>query len=422
MPTIEKIQETWTSGSITTLFRLCSKADIDTSPPLYSPIAGYKWSLLLSRAPSKSLDNKQPRGGKKITPSQRPCGPLKCKLFFYCNTCHSAWHGAQVEVTLSVPSHPGGELANPPTSTTLVLKRGDSHLLNSYSTDDLGDALVSLEVTFTSLPTCNLFQVLAQRGPIPRAHTGAGESCVPEALALRALQQSLKTGTSPDTIFQVYSCRLSPGIVTKPIPIYANATVLQATTLLPDFAEEYLDASSLFELPEGGTPPFTSLESYEYASDSDLDDEEGDKLAAVQPAEELAGGGEASTCHEEQSHTAQTQGDTTDGGSISSFSSFEVGSQEQPSNRMSLLEEAETMTSGSRVILVKGVAWKTWHAFVYYCYTGIVNFSSLRSQVGTDATLQQSPFKDDTPCCSPKSMYQLARKVTSTLRWCISKS
>jgi hypothetical protein len=37
-----------------------------------------------------------------------------------------------------------------------------------------------------------------------------------------------------------------------------------------------------------------------------------------------------------------------------------VGSQEQPSNRMSLLEEAETMTSGSRVILVKGVAWKTY--------------------------------------------------------------
>ena len=73
-------------------------------------------------------------------------------------------------------------------------------------------------------------------------------------------------------------------------------------------SEEYLEASSLFELPEGGTPPFTSLESYEYASDSDLDDEEGGKLAAVQPAEELAGGGEASACHDEQSHTAQTQG------------------------------------------------------------------------------------------------------------------
>jgi hypothetical protein len=258
MPTIEKIQETWTSSSITTLFRLCSKADIDTSLPLQSPIAGSKWSLLLRALPqswasSKSWDSskswtswdsphdKRPEwlSHNKTTPSQSPCGPLMCRLFFNCNDCHSAWHGAQVKVTLSFPSHPGGELANSPTSTTLVLESGDSHLLNSYSTDDLGDALVSLEVTFTSLPTCNLFQVLAQPGPIPRAHTSAGEPSVPEALALRALQQSLKTGTSPDTIFQVYSHRLSPGIVTKPIPIYANATVLQATTLLPDFGTSY---------------------------------------------------------------------------------------------------------------------------------------------------------------------------------------
>ncbi|OAX31922.1 hypothetical protein K503DRAFT_34040 [Rhizopogon vinicolor AM-OR11-026] len=101
---------------------------------------------------------------------------------------------------------------------------------------------------------------------------------------------------------------------------------------------------------------------------------------------------------------------------------------------MSLLEEAETvlienMKGSFRVVLVKGVAWKTWHAFVYYCYTGIVNFSSLRSratteptlqqspfsslrsQATTKATLQQSPFKDGPPHCSPKSMYQLARKL-----------
>jgi hypothetical protein len=56
-----------------------------------------------------------------------------------------------------------------------------------------------------------------------------------------------------------------------------------------------------------------------------------------------------------------------------------------------------------------------WHAFVYYCYTGIINFSSLRSQAGTEATLQQRPLKDGPPHCSPKSMYQLAQKVTSNL-------
>jgi hypothetical protein len=61
-----------------------------------------------------------------------------------------------------------------------------------------------------------------------------------------------------------------------------------------------------------------------------------------------------------------------------------------------------------------------WHAFVYYCYTGIINFSSLRSQAGTEATLQQSPLKDGPPHCSPNSMYQLAQKVTSNLHRCIS--
>jgi hypothetical protein len=61
-----------------------------------------------------------------------------------------------------------------------------------------------------------------------------------------------------------------------------------------------------------------------------------------------------------------------------------------------------------------------WHAFVYYRYTGIINFSGLRSQAGTEATLQQSPLKDGPPHCSPKSMYQLAQKVTSNLHRCIS--
>ncbi|OAX31924.1 hypothetical protein K503DRAFT_34091 [Rhizopogon vinicolor AM-OR11-026] len=68
------------------------------------------------------------------------------------------------------------------------------------------------------------------------------------------------------------------------------------------------------------------------------------------------------------------------------------------------------MKSESRVVLVKGVAWKTWRAFVYYCYTGIINFSGLRSQVTTEAT-PQSPSNDGPPHCSPKSMYQLARKL-----------
>jgi hypothetical protein len=176
------------------------------------------------------------------------------------------------------------------------------------------------------------------------------------------------------------------------MPIYANTAVLQTTTLLPDFEE--LDFSSLFELSEGDTLPFTSLESYEYGSDSDNHSSNHNNLAVVQPAEELTTGDEASASHDERSHTPESP---------------EAELQEQPNNRTFLFEGVaiidENLKGGFRVVLVKGVAWRTWHAFIYYCYTGIVNFANLRSQSTSDVTLQQRPH------CSPKSMYQLARKL-----------
>ncbi|KAG2043520.1 hypothetical protein BDR03DRAFT_1005548 [Suillus americanus] len=295
--------------------------------------------------------------------------------------------------------------------------------MSTCSDLQLQGALVSLEVTFTNPLTCNPFNVLANLVPVPDAPlaTSAKEPRVPQACsALRALEQSLKTGTSFDTIFQAYTRRLSPGSATRPVPIYANTAVLQTTTLLPDFAEEDLDFSSLFELFEGDTLPFTSLEGYEYESDSDLEDDSDNhssssthnNLAVVQPAEESTTGDEASASHDERSLTPESPEDTTDIGSISSFSNFESGLEEQPDNRPLLLEDVkmigENLTRGFRVVLVKGVAWRTWHAFIYYCYTGIVNFANLRSQRTPD---EQSRLEDSPPHCSPKSMYHLAMKL-----------
>jgi hypothetical protein len=201
--------------------------------------------------------------------------------------------------------------------------------------------------------------------------------------------------------------------------------VLQTTTLLPDFkAEEELNFSSLFELFEGDTLPFTSLKGCEYESDSDLEDDDDnhssnhDSLAVVQPAEELAttSSDEASASHDVRSHTPESREDTTDTGSISSFSSIEAGLQEQLDNRPFLLEDVgmapvaigESLKHDFRVILVKGVAWKTWYAFIYYCYTGTVAFAKLRSQSTPD---ERRHLEYGPPRCSPKSMYQLARKL-----------
>ncbi|OAX31921.1 hypothetical protein K503DRAFT_34068 [Rhizopogon vinicolor AM-OR11-026] len=242
-PTIEKLQETWTSSSITTLFRLCSAADIASSLSLQSPIAGFSWSLTLrphtSPQPPCSQGYPGCRGlmkhGNKISPGDESdesglctiaCGPLMYRLFFDSSDYYGLWRGEQVDVTLSFSSHSDGDINASfpvPALTTLVLGC-NLHPLVTYSAVMLGDALLSLEVAFTSLPTRNLFR----------------ESNVPQArTVLRALEQSLKTGTSFDIIFQAYTRCISPGKVTRPIPIYANTTVLQATTLLPDFGTFY---------------------------------------------------------------------------------------------------------------------------------------------------------------------------------------
>ncbi|KAG1753014.1 hypothetical protein EDB19DRAFT_2035562 [Suillus lakei] len=375
MSVIEKLQETWTSNSITTLFRLGTLAA--TSTPLQSPAAGFSWRFMVVRTMTRPLS----RGGRIPSP--------RWQLVFNSCDCPGAWLGTPVNVTVSFPSHPSF------CTTSIAAVLGNQPLILCPDLQLEGvqaQVLISLEVTFTNPLTCNLFNVLAVRpgnvGSVPDAPASAEEPRVPQGRsALRALEQSLKTGTSFDIVFQAYTRCLSPGRVTRPSPIYASTTVMQTTTLLPDFSEEDLDGSSLFDLSECGTLPFTSLERYEYESDSDLDDVD----------------------------NAESHEDTTDSGSISSFSSIEAGLQEQPDNRPSLLEDVEmigeNLKRGYRVVLVKGVAWRTWHAFVYYCYTGTIIFANLRSQSIPDVTPQPSRLEGGPPSCSPKSMYQLARKL-----------
>lgn len=228
MPTIEKLQETWTPSSITTLFRLCSKTDIDTSLPLQSPSGGISWRLIMSRAPPRFCNRKS-----------------TCNLFFSSNDCPSAWCGAPVKVTFSFPLPPHAHVGDSPRNhcTTATLSLGDdNYFLTSHSIDILGDALVSLEVAFTNLPTRNLFDALACVGLVPDAPaTGSAStgSISQTRTALRSLEKSLKTGAPFDIMFQAYTRRLSPGKVARPLPIYACTVVLHAMALLPDFCTFY---------------------------------------------------------------------------------------------------------------------------------------------------------------------------------------
>ncbi|KAG2368374.1 hypothetical protein BDR07DRAFT_1478145 [Suillus spraguei] len=385
MSVLEKLQETSAPGSTTALYRLGSVAAISSLPkklPFHSPqVAGLGWRLTVRKQ------------GKNY------------QLCFNSRGCPDAWHGTLAKVTVSFPSHPDGDPSLRTVSIAVIiglcgLDSNDNHPLITCSVEKLENALVSLEVTLTNTLTYNPFDVSAPVGCVPNAPASAEAPRVPQACsALRILEQSLKTGTSFDIVFQTYTRRLSLGKVARPIPTFASIAVLQTT--LPDFSGGDLNLSSLFELSERDNIPFTSLESYEYDSDSDLDDDD------------FVENNNSPTPVDNESHE-----DTTDTGSILSSSSIEVVFQEQLDNRPLLLGDvgmvpvvtSENLMRGSRVVLVKGVAWKTWHAFIYYCYTGIVNFANLRSQSMADG---QSRLEDGPPHCSPKSMYQLARKLNN---------
>ena len=57
-----------------------------------------------------------------------------------------------------------------------------------------------------------------------------------------------------------------------------------------------------------------------------------------------------------------------------------------------------------------------WHAFLWYCYTGKVDFGKLKSQVepGGQHFRETSP-EVGPPTCSPKSMYRLADLVSTPM-------
>jgi len=222
MSIIEKLQETSTSGSITTLFRLGSGEAISSlttsKAPLHSPqVAGLGWRLTIRT--------------KKVNKEK------KHQLCFNSRSCLDAWRGTLAKVTVSFPSHPDGDPFFRTTSIAVMLGlRGldsnDDHPLitGDCSTEKLANVLVSLEVTLTNTLTCNPFDVPA---PTSAEAPSLSQACS----ALRALEQSLKTGTSFDIVFRAYNRRLPLGKVSRPNPIYASTSVLQTT--LPDFGMLY---------------------------------------------------------------------------------------------------------------------------------------------------------------------------------------
>ncbi|KAJ3558358.1 hypothetical protein NM688_g974 [Phlebia brevispora] len=205
-----------------------------------------------------------------------------------------------------------------------------------------------------------------------------------------ALAESIALGTFADTAYLLYSQRAHDGKVRGVRKVYASSTVLKA-------AGDHFRAQI-----EGGFATKEALpedtDAYGYESDSDLDDQE-----EPEPFKD----GEGSTGPQKLA----SNGDAVPENGV------DEDSKAHKAMEPSSMSEARTDVGVQVVqykycIAIPDVAANTWHALVYYIYTGRIYFAPLRSegkQLRADALERHRVANPALPAlCSPKSIYRLA--------------
>ncbi|KAF8444676.1 hypothetical protein L210DRAFT_3642926 [Boletus edulis BED1] len=227
------------------------------------------------------------------------------------------------------------------------------------------------------------------------------------------LSRLLATGKPFDVKFLTPSTRSTSGKTGDPLPTYASLSVVEehVDLLSSVLREGWINA--LVPLDDTGTKcasvrEISCSDEYDHELDSDFEDED-----------------EAPPCNSSSERDLAAREDQqSDGGterSSSSFSSFDL---ERASDQGSVdrqleeiinvmpLKESSSDADCERTVEIKFAAHRTWHAFLFYCYTGNLEFSKLRSQVGPGGLhLHVTPLEGGPPACSPKSMYRLADLV-----------
>ncbi|KAH7926543.1 hypothetical protein BV22DRAFT_1128128 [Leucogyrophana mollusca] len=205
------------------------------------------------------------------------------------------------------------------------------------------------------------------------------QTSMAESAAHSVLKHALRTGISFDTKFLAFSGRGRLRESDVLLPVYAHSAVLDA--MVPNlFHSQFLTA----DIANG---PQHDLEApcdkYELDSDVDVDVD----------VDEGEGEGKG----EEKEKGAHIE-------------------ERTPLNRPPATVEQASMEpppyfpNTTRTILVKDVAFQTWQALIYYCYTGELTFRPLKSKVAEN----KKPLDPGHISCSPKSMYRLAYKIGST--------
>ncbi|KAJ7744159.1 hypothetical protein B0H16DRAFT_1560369 [Mycena metata] len=352
---MEKVSEHYTPNSVQSLFKLTfqpsSSGNTGRRPAATgtgqqsTAICGLGWRFTFcvdQSTPSLVVDN----GGN-------PVESFQLQLFFDPHLIRGSAYGT---VTLTTRVE---RLIS--TSVVVPLEYNLSYHSNStlgtyIYASSAAEPSISITVTFPAALGLNLTH--------PLEHWQRMEQALRESLAGKELV---------DVKFYAFSRKGSEGRrVTHPLRLYAN------TALLRGYSED-LDAlltghgfseSAVVDL-DLHEPEEHSFEDYGYDSDSDLDSD-------------------------------------GEGESPSTPSTREADRLEEANGLEVSIAPAKNSSSGrkGRVIVLKGTAFKTWKALVYYLCTRQINFCPLKSE----GPMPQLNAGDDISC-SPKSMYRLAEKL-----------
>ncbi|RDX50130.1 hypothetical protein OH76DRAFT_1403001 [Lentinus brumalis] len=258
---------------------------------------------------------------------------------------------------------------------------------------------------------------------VPRSRSGvvpqrpvAGASVVPADLRLgaqavpvvsrsrdevqrTALLASVVGQPFEDVKFWVFSRRTLDGAADTPLPLLANSSLIRKASL--HFGFLFTAGFAESGIADMDAPyPSTRLsftEFYDYASDSDLEDQDEEASAAIEtvslPVDEDSRVHDGSPALADEEKPPESSG---------------KGKQRATPDKSKDEDHAAKIAKPGKVVFLEDIAYATWKAFIVYAYLGELNFAPLRSENKTRPS--RCLHSHGPPPCSPKSMYRLAEK------------
>ncbi|KAG9316685.1 hypothetical protein JVU11DRAFT_2745 [Chiua virens] len=430
----EKLEEQWTSTTIQAAFTFRLTSPKSSSFSIDLPLPHLGWSFALSLSPLSLKQSRGPTRKKERTTDTRvyvsdriastyDCTPVR--FSFRQDGNSNPWGDTSLQAQLSLASFQHNAADTTSTSETegttqnnmnydsarmplgtlqAVLSRDSLMVLPLTTVGSISlqqPIKIWLNVMISGCPFSNGFFRFDFANHVHEAdaHTQLVRQC-----GDRLLTRSLATGKHFDVKFLTSPTRT--GKTKKLHASYASLFVLEQKVDLPSskLGDEW--ESALLALRRNNNADvkhareISCPDGYEHEFDSDVEDGDEDEVSSPPPIDNEVG-----------IRRDQLEGPQSDREISNSFmSSLE---SDQPEEIIQGFAEPHHMIddNGHRTFLVKFAAHRTWRAFLWYCYTGHVEFNHLKSQHATEYGVRRPDIEDGPPFCSPKSMYRLADLV-----------